>query len=182
MEITMKNRAKLLGTLFTSVAIAISAVAIAQIEAPAQTLFTNVQIFDGVNEERMPGNVLVEGNLIKRVSAEAINAPGATVIDGAGRTLMPGLIENLSILLRINRIFCRSDIRYWKVKSRLSRVAIFPTMGRWTKLLNSLRPGEEENSSAAAIGGQTWELSWNENSEKKSCPAGMNPMKKGRQG
>lgn len=65
----------------------------AQDEAPAQMLFTNVHIFDGVNEERMAGNVLVEGNLIKQVSAEAIDAPGATVIDGDGRTLMPGLID-----------------------------------------------------------------------------------------
>ncbi len=68
-------------------------VAVAQDEAPSQTLFTNVQIFDGVNEERMAGNVLIEGNIIKQVSAEAISAPGANVIDGGGRTLMPGLIE-----------------------------------------------------------------------------------------
>jgi len=68
--------------------------AVAQNEAPAQVLFTNVQIFDGVSEERMARNVLVEGNLIKRVSAAAISAPGATVIDGGGRTLMPGLIDN----------------------------------------------------------------------------------------
>jgi imidazolonepropionase-like amidohydrolase len=71
-----------------------SASVVAQNEAPAQVLLTNVQIFDGVNAERMAGNVLVEGNLIKQVSAEAINAPGATVIDGGGGTLMPGLIDN----------------------------------------------------------------------------------------
>jgi imidazolonepropionase-like amidohydrolase len=35
----------------------------------------------------------VEGNLIKQISREAVNVPGAMVIDGAGRTLMPGLIE-----------------------------------------------------------------------------------------
>ena len=65
----------------------------AQEEAPAQVLFTNVQIFDGVSEERMAGDVLVEGNLIKQISGEAISAPGATIIDGGGGTLMPGLIE-----------------------------------------------------------------------------------------
>jgi adenine deaminase len=54
-------------------------VAIAQEEAPAQTLITNVQIFDGVNEKRMAGNVLVEGNLIKQISAQSISAPNATV-------------------------------------------------------------------------------------------------------
>ena len=62
-------------------------------DAANQLLFTNVMIFDGVNETRMAGNVLVEGNLIKKVSAEAINAPEATVISGGGRTLMPGLID-----------------------------------------------------------------------------------------
>ena len=74
-------------------ALAFSPLVLAQGEAPSQTLFTNVHIFDGVDEARMAGNVLVEGNMIKQVSAEAINAPGATVVDGGGRTLMPGLID-----------------------------------------------------------------------------------------
>ena len=38
-------------------------------------------------------NVLIEGNLIKTVSTSPIDAGGATVIDGGGRTLMPGLID-----------------------------------------------------------------------------------------
>ena len=95
----MNIRAKLLITICTGLVLAISSIAIAQDEAPTQTLFTNVQIFDGVNEERMAGNVLVEGNLIKQVSAEAISAPDAAVIDGGGRTLMPGLIENHAHLM-----------------------------------------------------------------------------------
>ena len=37
--------------------------------------------------------MLVEGNLIKDVSTDAIEADGAAVIDGGGRTLMPGLID-----------------------------------------------------------------------------------------
>ncbi|WP_164659919.1 amidohydrolase family protein [Tropicibacter sp. Alg240-R139] len=64
-------------------------------DTPAQTLFTNVNIFDGMNEALMENaSVLVEGNLIKSVSTDAIDAPDATVIDGGGRTLMPGLIES----------------------------------------------------------------------------------------
>ncbi len=60
-----------------------------------QTLFTNVHVFDGVNEARIENaSVLVEGNLIKEVSTEAIDAPDATVVDGGGRTLMPGLIDS----------------------------------------------------------------------------------------
>jgi len=67
----------------------------AQESAPSQILFTNVNVFDGVNETLIDGtSVLVEGNLIKTVSTDAIDAPNATVIDGGGRTLMPGLIES----------------------------------------------------------------------------------------
>lgn len=47
-----------------------------------------------MNEVRIENaSVLVEGNLIKAVSTEAIDAPDATVIDGGGRTLTPGFVE-----------------------------------------------------------------------------------------
>lgn len=60
-----------------------------------KTLFTNVHVFDGQNEKRlMNASVLIEGNLIKTVSTTPIDADGAMVIDGDGRTLMPGLIDN----------------------------------------------------------------------------------------
>jgi imidazolonepropionase-like amidohydrolase len=59
-----------------------------------QILFTNVNVFDGKSEELAEGmNVLVEGNLIKKVSTDPIEAEGAEVIDGGGRTLMPGLAD-----------------------------------------------------------------------------------------
>ena len=61
---------------------------------PARTLFTNVHVFNGVNAERIENaNVLIEGNLITSVTTDPINAAGATVIDGGGRALMPGLID-----------------------------------------------------------------------------------------
>ena len=47
----------------------------------------------------MNQNVLIEGNLIKQVTGDAISAPGATVIDGGGRTLLPGFIENHAHLM-----------------------------------------------------------------------------------
>ena len=63
-------------------------------DAPKQILFTNVNVFDGFAPELQRGmNVLVEDNYIKQVSAEPISAVGATVIDGAGRTMTPGLID-----------------------------------------------------------------------------------------
>jgi imidazolonepropionase-like amidohydrolase len=68
--------------------------------AAQQVLFSNVHVFDGVNETRIENaNVLIEGNLIKTVSTEAIRAPGATVINGGGRTLLPGFIETHAHLM-----------------------------------------------------------------------------------
>ena len=64
--------------------------------APAPTtLFKNVRIFSGTGDSlSAASNVLVKGNRIARISTSDI-APeaGTTVIDGGGRTLMPGLID-----------------------------------------------------------------------------------------
>ncbi|MFC3612792.1 amidohydrolase family protein [Lutimaribacter marinistellae] len=88
----MKLRTKVMA--FVSVVTLAAGGALAQDSLP-QTLFTNVHVFDGINEQRIENaSVLVEGNLIKTVSTDAIEAPDATVIDGGGRTLMPGLIDS----------------------------------------------------------------------------------------
>lgn len=60
------------------------------------TLFQNVRIFDGKSATLSgPSSVLVRGNTIERIAPGAI-APdaGTRVIDGGGRVLMPGLIDN----------------------------------------------------------------------------------------
>ena len=76
--------------------------AVAQ-DALPQTLFTNVHIFDGINEQRIENaSVLVEGNLIKEISTDTIDAPDATIIDGGGRTLMPGMHDQHVHLLVFN--------------------------------------------------------------------------------
>lgn len=63
----------------------------------ATTLFRNVRIFDGKGGTLSgPGDVLVRGNRIERISAGSIPtdpSAGTVVIDGGGRTLMPGLID-----------------------------------------------------------------------------------------
>src|SRR6516162_4285589 len=63
----------------------------------AITLFKNVRIFDGKAEKLTnPSNVIVRGNIIESVSSGSIQSPAdanVTVIDGGGRTLMPGLID-----------------------------------------------------------------------------------------
>ncbi len=60
-----------------------------------QVLFTNVNIFDGTSDKLAMGtNVLVEGNLIKKIGKGVKGRNGAKTIDGGGRTLMPGLIDS----------------------------------------------------------------------------------------
>src|SRR5262245_40109292 len=63
----------------------------------AFTLFQNVRIFDGKADKLTdPRNVRVQGNIIERVSSAGLPMPAdakVTVIDGGGRTLMPGLID-----------------------------------------------------------------------------------------
>ena len=61
----------------------------------ADTLFTNVRILDGTGQNPYSGSVLVQGNRIRQVgrSTAPISPGNATVIDGAGATLMPGMCE-----------------------------------------------------------------------------------------
>lgn len=68
-----------------------------QNSAAGATLFQNVRIFDGTGKSlSAPSNVLVRGNRIERISTAPIQldkSAGVVVIDGGGRTLMPGLID-----------------------------------------------------------------------------------------
>ncbi|MCL1067409.1 amidohydrolase family protein [Shewanella olleyana] len=62
-------------------------------------LFTNVDVFDGVNDELIrKTNVLVTGNKITSISTENLSNNMTRVIDGSGHTLMPGIIEGHSHL------------------------------------------------------------------------------------
>jgi imidazolonepropionase-like amidohydrolase len=63
----------------------------------ATTLFQNVRIFDGKGAQlSAPSFVLVRGNRIEKISATPIatdRRADTVLIDGGGRTLMPGLID-----------------------------------------------------------------------------------------
>ena len=65
--------------------------------AGAVTLFQNVRIFDGKSGTLSgPSNVLVRGNKIERIATDPIptdRMATTMLIDGGGRTLMPGLID-----------------------------------------------------------------------------------------
>jgi imidazolonepropionase-like amidohydrolase len=71
---------------------------ISQTPPPAATvLFQNVRIFDGTHDQlSAPSNVLVRGNTIERISTSPIKIDRSAttkIIEGNGRTLMPGLID-----------------------------------------------------------------------------------------
>lgn len=60
--------------------------------AQSATFFHNVRVFDG--ERALPGrDVLVQDGKIVRIGSRLTAPKGATVIDGAGKTLLPGLID-----------------------------------------------------------------------------------------
>ena len=78
--------------------VALAAVGAEPAAPPTAVLIENVRIFNGQSTRlSAPSNVLVVGNVIQSISPQTIAAPaGAQVtrIQGGGRTLMPGLIDN----------------------------------------------------------------------------------------
>ena len=70
---------------------------IAQDVQPTVVVFQNVRVFDGKSGVLSgPSNVLVRGNKIERISTAPIptdRSAKTQIIEGGGRTLMPGLID-----------------------------------------------------------------------------------------
>lgn len=64
----------------------------------SRTLIRNAQVFDATGAAPYPADVLIEGNRIRAVATDlgTLDAVGADVIDAAGMTLMPGLVEGHS--------------------------------------------------------------------------------------
>ena len=61
---------------------------------PSATLFKNVKVFDGKSDKLTAStSVLVVGHKIEKIGGDIVAPEKATVIDGGGRTLMPGLID-----------------------------------------------------------------------------------------
>lgn len=86
----------------------------AQDSEPSQILFANVNIFNGTDGELIGADVLVEGNLIKEIG-QNLQASGATIVDGGGRTLMPGLMDahvHLALVRRPSEILNQYDWMY----------------------------------------------------------------------
>ena len=62
-------------------------------EEKSVILITNVSVWDGTSEQLKKADVLIENNLIKEVKSNIKAPQGASIIDGKGGTLMPGLID-----------------------------------------------------------------------------------------
>jgi imidazolonepropionase-like amidohydrolase len=62
------------------------------VAAQVPTLFHSVRVFDGVRISRNE-DVLIENGTIARVARRIVPPKGATVIEGTGKTLLPGLID-----------------------------------------------------------------------------------------
>src|SRR5215467_6332232 len=94
----MRPKWRQLGATLVVVSVFISFRLIAQDVQPTIVLFQNVRVFDGKSGTLSgPSNVLVRGNKIERISTAPIptdRSAKTQIIDGGGRTLMPGLIDN----------------------------------------------------------------------------------------
>jgi imidazolonepropionase-like amidohydrolase len=111
-------------------------------EAPKQVLITNVNVWDGTSDDLENGqSVLIEGNLIKQIGA-SINAPsGATVIDGGGRTLIPGLIEAHAHLSLHGDLFqIRNELNWMYVGAKSGAEATHMLMRGFTTARDAAGP------------------------------------------
>ena len=60
---------------------------------PAQTLIRNVAVFDGV-QKQVDRSVLIEGSKIVDINYRGKVSPKMRIVDGRGKTLLPGLIDS----------------------------------------------------------------------------------------
>jgi imidazolonepropionase-like amidohydrolase len=93
----MRNmNGKLLGTVLV-LGCCFTSAALTQDSPPTTVLFENVRVFDGKSAQLSgPTNVLVRGNKIEKISTAPIpvdRSGNTRIINGGGRTLMPGLID-----------------------------------------------------------------------------------------
>jgi len=111
-------------------------------EPPKQVLFKNVNIFNGHDAKLAMGrDVLVEGNLIKKIGKGLKARTGATVIKGGGRTLMPGLIEAHAHLSLHGDLFqTRNDLNWMYIGAKSGAEARHMLMRGFTTARDAAGP------------------------------------------
>jgi len=70
----------------------------------SRTLFRGVNVWDGTGAPAFPADVLIDGERIHTVARQTgqLQAAGADVIEAAGKTLMPGMVEGHAHITFIN--------------------------------------------------------------------------------
>lgn len=90
----LSRRSVLQGIAAAFATVAVAPVGKALADGTAQTLLTNLRLFDGRAAGLKEGvSLLVAGNKIARIVPAGEKVDGATVIDCGGRVVMPGLID-----------------------------------------------------------------------------------------
>ena len=103
---------------------------------PAEGLvLANVRIIDGKGGVIENGSVVVKDGRIVSVAAEAATVPGALVIDLAGKTVMPGLID-------AHRHLIQGDPALWMTDRAAQKMQEFLDAG-FTTVLSAIDPTEQ---------------------------------------
>ena len=91
------------------------------LNAQNSILIKNVNVWDGTSDQlKMGYSVLVEDNLIQKVSPKIGETDSMTVIDGKGKTLMPGLSDahvHLAFTLGLKTLRNDADWGYTSIRS-----------------------------------------------------------------
>ena len=66
---------------------------LAQAQTDPVIAITNARVFDGTPKPPITATVIIRGSRIAEIGPNLTPPPGATVIDAAGKTLIPGIID-----------------------------------------------------------------------------------------
>jgi len=130
----MKSALKIIASLLLTLALCSSTIAQSNDPKPS-VLITNTNIFDGKSDTLNKGmSVLIEGNQITKIGKSIAAPPGAAVIDGGGRTLMPGIIgahEHIMLQLSYSEFYSVDDRYFAIVATQTARTYL---MNGWTSI------------------------------------------------
>ncbi len=94
------------------------------IAAQSRVLIKNANVWDGESNQLTSNvSVLIENNLIKKVAKNIEEPIGATIIDGSGKTLIPGLSDahvHLALTMGMKEIRNDVDWMYTSIKAAKS--------------------------------------------------------------
>lgn len=81
-------------------------------------IIKHARVIIGNGEVIPSASVVITGGWIQRVSAEDVTIGGAQVIDAAGKSLMPGLIDTHMHIFHSFDLASRCIDRSWKTRRR----------------------------------------------------------------